>query len=67
MDKITDYCAVGVAECWVVDINTQTIEVLRLTPDGPERAALYGAGEAAQSLAFPDLTLALDDIFRIEE
>ena len=65
--KITDYCAVGVAECWVVNIEAQTVEVLRLTPNRPERAALYGIGQAACSLTFPDLTLALDDIFRIEE
>ena len=65
--KITDYCAVGVAECWVVNIDTQTAEILRLTCDGPVREALYGAGQTLQSLTFPDLTLALDDIFRIEE
>ncbi len=66
-DKIMDYCAVHVAECWVVNTDAQTVEVLRLTPDGPEREALYGLGETLQSLTFPDLTLALDDIFRIEE
>lgn len=65
--KIADYCAVDVNECWLVSPEGETVEVLRLTPDGPERAALYGAGETLQSLAFPDLTLALDDIFRIED
>ena len=65
--KITDYCAVHVTECWVVSTDTQTVEVLRLTPDGPERAALYGMGQTVQSLTFPNLMLALDDIFRIEE
>jgi len=66
-DKIMDYCAVNVAECWVVNTDAQTGEVLRLTPDGLERAALYGAGQQARSLTFPDLTLARNDIFRIEE
>ncbi len=65
--KISDYCAVNVEECWVVSMETQTVEVLRLTPDGPERAALYASGETLQSLTFPDLTIALEDIFRIEE
>lgn len=65
--KISDFCAVNVQECWVVSMDVQTVEVLRLTPDGPEQAALYAAGETLQSLTFPDLTLALDDIFRIEE
>ena len=62
-----DYCTVGVNECWLVSPEADTVEVLRLTPEGPERAALYGVGEAVQSLTFPELTLALDDIFRIEE
>ena len=65
--KIADYCAVGVAECWVINTDAQTVEVLRLMPNGTEREALYGLGETLQSLTFPDLTLALDDIFRIEE
>ena len=65
--KITDYCAAGVTECRVVSTDTQTVEVLRLMSSGPERAALYGTGQAAVSPAFPDLTLARNDIFRIEE
>ena len=65
--KITDYCAVGVTECWVVNMDVETVEVLRLTPKGPVREALYGSGQTLESLTFPDLTLALDDIFRIEE
>lgn len=65
--KIMDYCAVGVAECWVVNTDAQTVEVLRLTPNGPERVTLYGMGQTVQSLTFSDLALALDDIFRIEE
>lgn len=65
--KIRDFCAVGVNECWLVSPEAQTVEVLRLTPDGPVREAQYGMGETPQSLTFPDLTLALDDIFRIEE
>ena len=67
LGKITDYCAVDVKECWVVSPEAETVEVLRLTPEGPERAALYGAGQTLQSLTYPDLTLALDDIFRVEE
>ena len=65
--KITDYCAVGVVECWAVNTDAQSVEVLRLTQDGPVREALYGAGQTLQSLTFPDLTLALGDIFRIKE
>lgn len=64
--KINDFCQIGVAECWLVNLERATVEVLRLSADGPERVALYGAGETLQSVAFPDLTVALDDFFRIE-
>ena len=63
--KIRDFCAVGVRECWLVSPEAGTVEVLRLTPEGPVREALHGAGQSVQSLTFPDLTLALDDIFRV--
>jgi Uma2 family endonuclease len=66
-DKIADFCSIGGNECWLVAPEGETVEVLRLTPEGAVRAAIYGAGETAQSLTFPDLTLALDDIFRLEE
>ncbi len=65
--KISDFCAVGVNECWLVSPETESVEVLRLTSEGPVREALYGLGQTLQSITFPDLTLALDDIFRIEE
>ena len=65
--KIADFCTIGVGECWVISPEAETVEVLRLSLDGPIREALYGSGQLIQSLMFPDLTLALDDIFRIEE
>jgi len=65
--KITDFCAIGVREGWVISPEAETIEVLRLTPEGSVREALYGSGQMLQSITFPDLTLALDDIFWIEE
>lgn len=65
--KIRDFCAVGVNECWLVSPETESVEVLRLTSEGPVREALYGLGQTLQSITFPDLTLALDDTFRIEE
>jgi Uma2 family endonuclease len=67
LGKIRDFCAVGVNECWLVSPEGEMVEVLRLTPEGPERVALYGAGQTLQSITFDDLTVALDDIFRIEE
>ena len=68
--KFRDFYAVGVKECWLVRPEGEgeaLVELVRLTPDGPVREALYELGQTLQSPTFPDLTLALDDIFRIEE
>ncbi len=63
--KIADYQKVGVLECWVVDVPTQTVEVLRLTPQSVDSVAIYGNEEMLQSLTFPDLTVAVADFFKI--
>jgi Uma2 family endonuclease len=65
--KLADYCAVDVRECWVVDLGSQTIDVLRLTQGGAERAATYGMGETLQSPTFPDLQIEVAGVFAIEE
>lgn len=67
LGKISDYCAVGVRECWLVSPQAETVEILRITRDGAEHTAFYGADQTLQSITFPDMTLALDDIFRIED
>ncbi len=51
----------------MISPEAETVEVLRLSAEGPSREALYGSGQTLQCLTFPDLTLAPDDIFRIEE
>ncbi len=61
--KIADYCAVDVKECWIVQSNTQTIEVLELTPNGSQSVAVYGSGQSVVSLTFAGLTVAVDAIF----
>ena len=65
--KIADYCAVDVQECWLVSPEAETVEILRLTPEGPICLGVFRRGQSVQSLTFPDLILATDDIFRIEE
>jgi Uma2 family endonuclease len=62
-DKITDYCAVDVRECWVVDLTLRTVGVRSLTQQGALPTATYGVGSRVQSIIFPDLTLAVDAIF----
>lgn len=66
-DKIRDYCKVGVQECWMVSPEAETVEVLRITLDGPVRKAVYAMGEIVTSLAFPELSLALEAIFTVDE
>jgi Uma2 family endonuclease len=62
-EKLADYRKVDVRECWVVNRVLRTIEVLRLTPESAEPAAVYRMGETAQSLVLPDPMLAVADVF----
>jgi len=63
MDKIADYCKVNVLECWIVSLETQTVEVLRLTTEGAQSGTTYVLGETAASLTFPDLSISIADVF----
>jgi Uma2 family endonuclease len=47
--RIEDYRRIGVKECWIVSPQAQTIEVLRLSPEGIRTAGLYGVGMRVQS------------------
>jgi Uma2 family endonuclease len=62
-EKIEDFCAIDVFECWIVRFESETVEVLRLSLDGAENVASYSSGEIVTSLTFPGLTVAVDDIF----
>jgi Uma2 family endonuclease len=62
-EKIADYRSVLVQEVWVVRSGPETVEVLRLSPDGVEAVATYGSGQTVTSLAFPGLTAAINEIF----
>ena len=61
-DKIKDYCAVEVKECWKIEGEAQTVEVLRLSRNGAESVRVYSRGETVQSLTFPDLTASVEAI-----
>lgn len=62
-DKIADYMAVGVEECWVVRPETRTVEVLWLTPNGPKSAEVYTEPQMVTSRIFPDLSVPVADVF----
>ncbi len=61
--KIDDYCKVDVRECWKVEGDTQTVEVLRLSRSGAASVHVYGRGETVKSLTFRDLTVTVEAIF----
>lgn len=62
-DKLVDYGRVDVLECWIVDMNTQTVEVLRMTAEGPLTVGTYHIGETVVTLTFPDIRISVADVF----
>jgi Uma2 family endonuclease len=62
-DKIRDFCAIGVQECWVISPEGETIEVLRLSSASAERVGIFGSGQQVHSSAFAGLMLNVTDIF----
>ena len=64
-DKLRDYRRVSVQECWIVSLDTRTVEVLRLTPEGEHTLAIHGEAESVRSEAFPGLVVPLLDIFAL--
>ncbi len=61
--KIEDYRSVDVRECWLADTVAQTVERLQLTKASSESAGVFGIGEFISSLEFPDLMVAIADVF----
>jgi Uma2 family endonuclease len=61
--KIADYREIGVQECWVVDADNQTIEVLRLDASGAQSSAVHPLGRMAASRVFPELAVAVSAVF----
>ena len=64
-NKLRDYCAVGIRECWIVNTDEETVQILRLTPNGEQSVGLYHEGETIASLAFPTLSLSVSDYFAL--
>ena len=62
-DKIVDFQYIGVEECWLVSIESETVEILTLAKDRISTSAAFDAGQVTASLTFPDLKMPVADIF----
>jgi Uma2 family endonuclease len=57
------YAGAGVPEYWTVDLAADNVRVLRdPIAGGYASAATYGAGQSITLVAFPDVTIEVDDI-----
>ncbi len=63
--KLRDFRRVDVQECWIVDLEAQAVEVMRLSPEREETLALYSLGKIVKSVVFPELAVAVAEIFAV--
>jgi Uma2 family endonuclease len=62
--KLRLYAQAGIPEYWIVDVNTDTVEVYRSpSGDGYANRQVLGHGESIAPLAFPDANIPIDAIF----
>ncbi len=59
-NKIQDYRAIGVQECWVVDPDRQTVEVRTLANDGSK---IFTDGMTLTSVTLDGLAVLVDAVF----
>jgi len=62
-DKLEDYRAIGVRECWIVSPEAQTVEVMRLSPEEIHTLGIFGTGMTVRSEVLAELALPVDQIF----
>ena len=63
--KVPLYARSGIPEVWLVNLRDQVVEVFREpTAQGYVRNTRVVRGQRVASLAFPDLVLPVDDLFR---
>ncbi len=63
--KSVRYGRAGVIELWIVDVESQLIEVYRNpSPNGYESIQQFRSGESISPLAFSDIVISVDEILR---
>ena len=61
--KLLDYQRIGVKECWLVNREARSVEVLQLTKEQSQSLGHFGLNETVQSQILPDFQLAVNVIF----
>lgn len=62
-DKLEDYRAIGVRECWFVSPEARTVEVMRLSPERLETLDIFGTGMTVRSEVLEELALSVEEVF----
>ena len=65
IEKRGDYAEGRVPEYWIVNPQTDTITVLRLSGDAYEEAGTYRRGQSAASVFLPGFSVAAADVFDV--
>jgi Uma2 family endonuclease len=66
VEKRGDYAEGRVPEYWIVNLQTETITVLRLRGDAYEEAGIHGRGEAAASVLLTGFSIAVAAVFDVD-
>lgn len=61
--KLADYQKVNVRECWIVQPEQQTVELLALSTESIDSLGIYTGNSTLISVVFPGLQIAVSDIF----
>ena len=62
-DKLVDYAALGVLECWLISPEAHSVEVLELVDGKWNRLAISGLGDQVKSSVLPELILTVGYLF----
>ena len=62
-ERLEDYRSINVFECWLVNPETDTVEVLKLSPEGISTEVVYGPNDTLNSEVVQGFLLYMADIF----
>ena len=66
VDKRGDYAEGNVPEYWIVNLQSETISVLRLSDKAYEEAGIYRRGELAASALLAGFCVAVAAVFDVD-